>query len=984
MTGTFTGHSHHDPITMQPFAAAEALAADLRAKIKGEVRFDDGSRALYSTDASNYRQVPVGVVITKDAEDVVNTVALCRKYGAPVLARGAGTSLAGQCCNVAVVIDFSKYMNRVIEIDPHTKTARVQPGLILDDLREAAEKYGLTYGPDPATHSHCTLGGMIGNNSCGVHSLTAGMTDENVEELEILTYDGLRLRVGKTGENELQQLIRQGGRRAAIYARLKALRDNYAEQIRRRYPAIPRRVSGYNLPGLLPENGFNVARALVGSECTCVTILEATVRLVYSPPKRTLLVLGYPDIYRACDHIMEILQHKPIGLEGFDERLISDMKQDKLLPEDVALLPAGGGWLLVEFGDETVDEATGQARRLMDALKGKENAPNIKLFDDSKQAKRVWKVRESGLAAASKVPGEGDAWPGWEDSAVPPEKLADYLRDLRGLLVRYDYACAFYGHFGQGCIHTRIDFDLLTEQGIQKFRRFMNDAADLVLSYGGSLSGEHGDGQARGELLPKMFGEELMEAFREFKAIWDPDCKMNPGKVIDPYRMDQNLRLGTGYRPAQPLTHFKFPDDKGSFADASLRCVGVGNCRRLEGGTMCPSFMVTREEEHSTRGRARMLFEMLQGEVIGKQGWHDDHVKASLDLCLSCKGCKGDCPVNVDMATYKAEFLSHYYAGKLRPATAYTMGLIHWWARLASLAPGAVNFLTYAPILGSLFKAAGGIAPQRHIPTFAPQTFKQWVGVGGRRLRSTDPLPPTPNRIILWPDTFNNHFHPETLRAAVDILEAAGCEVVVPTQPLCCGRPLYDWGMLNQAKYLLRQILDALRAEIDAGTPVVVLEPSCAAVFRDELINLFPKDSTARRLSKQTYLLSEFMEQKLPDFELPKLPRKAIVHGHCHHKAIMGMNDEAVLLRRLGLDFQVPDSGCCGMAGAFGFERGEHYDVSIKVGERVLLPAVRNASEDTLIVADGFSCREQIAQTTGRHALHLAEVVWMALHGAHG
>ncbi|MCL4486973.1 MAG: FAD-binding protein [Chloroflexi bacterium] len=949
-----------------------ALLGELRRRVRGEVRFDAGSRALYSTDASNYRQIPIGVVIPRDVEDVITTVELCRQYGAPVLPRGGGTSLAGQCCNVAVVVDFSKYMNRVTALDPDRKTARVEPGLVLDDLRNTAEQYNLTFGPDPATHNRCTLGGMIGNNSCGVHSLFAGMTDENVEELDIVTYDGLRMRVGRTSDDEFAQILEQGGRRAEIYRRLRDLRDRYAPLIRSRYPEIPHRVSGYNLPPLLPENGFDVARALVGSEGTCVTVLEATARLVNSPPGRALVVLGYPDIYTACDQVPELLEYEPIGLEGFDDYLVEDTRKKALLPDDVALLPKGRGWLLVEFGGKTRPEAADAARHFVDRLKAKPQGPDARLFPEPDQQARVWRVRESALGATAQVPGERDEWPGWEDSAVPPDREGDYLRDLRHLLDRYHYHCSFYGHFGQGCIHVRIDFDLETREGIARFLSFMNDAADLVIRYGGSLSGEHGDGQSRAELLPKMFGEELVQAFGEFKAIWDPQGKMNPGKVVDPYRMDQNLRLGLDYNPARPKTHFKFPEDEGSFAHAALRCVGVGLCRRGGGGTMCPSYMVTREEMHSTRGRARLLFEMLQGQVIGHDGWRDRHVKDALDLCLACKGCKGDCPVNVDMATYKAEFLSHYYQGHVRPRSAYAFGLIYWWSRLASPAPRLANFLTQSPLLRDAAKWAAGMAPERQIPAFAPENFKSWFRRRGVRNQGKP-------QVILWPDTFNNYFLPDTAKAAVAVLEAAGFQVTVPGPSLCCGRPLYDYGFLDQAQGLLRQILGTLGPQISAGVPIVGLEPSCVAVFRDELVGLFPNDEHARRLQQQTYTLGEFLEKKAREWPLPRLDRKALLHGHCHQKAIMKMDSEVATLSKLGVDLTVLDSGCCGMAGSFGFEKGDHYDVSIKAGERVLLPAVRQANAETLVVADGFSCREQIAQTTGCRALHLAQVIELAL-----
>ncbi|HEY3476496.1 MAG TPA: FAD-binding and (Fe-S)-binding domain-containing protein [Anaerolineales bacterium] len=949
------------------------LAAELTERIRGEVRFDAGSRALYATDASNYRQVPIGVVIPKDAQDVIETVRACHRHGAPVLPRGGGTSLAGQCCNVAVVLDMTKYMNRVLEIDPEKKLARVQPGIVLDELRNESSRYELTFGPDPATHNRCTLGGMLGNNSCGVHSVMAGRTVDNVEELEILTYDGVRMRVGRTSEQELDQIIRSGGRRGEIYAKLKALRDRNADRIRQRFPDIPRLVSGYSLQHLLPENGFNVARALVGSEGTCVIVLEATLQLVDSRPERALLVLGYPDVYTAGDHVPEILEYGPIGLEGIDDRLVDYMYRSDLHETDLGLLPEGSGWLLVEFGGSDRNAVREHAQQVMELLKKKRNAPSMKLYDEVRQEERIWTIRESGLGATAKVPSMEDTWPGWEDSAVHPEKLGSYLRDLRQLMQKHGYECSLYGHFGQGCVHVRIDFDLRTEAGIATFRHFLDEAADLVIHYGGSLSGEHGDGQARACLLPKMFGEDLVQAFREFKAIWDPQGKMNPGKIVDPYLPDENLRLGTGYNPWDPKTVFQFPGDQGSFAQAALRCVGVGECRRKRGGTMCPSYMVTLEEKHSTRGRARLLFEMLNGQVIGKNRWKDEAVKESLDLCLACKGCKGDCPVDVDMATYKSEFLHHYYEGHLRPRSAYVFGLIHWWSRLAALMPGVANLFTQPPVLSRLTKWIVHMAPERKFPAFAAETFRSWFQ--NRATLSED----KPD-VILWADTFNNHFHPETLKAGVEVLESAGYRVLVPEGPLCCGRPLYDFGMLKQARKQLRQILTVLGPQIQAGSPVVILEPSCASVFRDELMNLFPNDREAQRLKQQTFTLAEFLHKQAARYEPPKLPHKAIIHGHCHHKAIMRMDPEAALLDKMGLDYEIPDFGCCGMGGSFGFERGERYETSVKIGEQSLLPAVRNASPETLLVADGFICREQISQRTDRYALHLAQVIQMALH----
>ena len=954
------------------------LEKELKNSIEGEVRFDVGSRALYSTDGSNYRQIPIGVVLPKTEKDIIDTIALCRKYKAPVLSRGGGTSLAGQCCNVAVVMDMSKYYNNILHLDKENKLVTVEPGIVLDTMRHTAErKMGLTFGPDPATHTHCTIGGMLGNDSCGIHSVMAqfrgngARTADNVKSMTILTYDGIKMKVGPTSDEELENNIKQGGRTGEIYRKLRDLRDKYADLIRAKFPKIPRRVSGYNLPQLLPENGFNVARALVGSEGTCVTILEATMNLLPNPKARSLLVLGYQSLPDAGHAVPSILKHKPTGLEGIDDLLIEYMKRKGLNIEDLPLLPEGKAWLLVEFGGDSKEDSDNQARKLMDELKNEKDPPYMSLFDDDEQEQKLWEVRESGLGATASVPGKPIMHPGWEDSAVPPEKVGDYLKDLRELFNKYGYNPSLYGHFGQGCIHCRVGFDLLTQGGIDKYKKFTVEASKLVVSYGGSNSGEHGDGQARGDLLEIMYGKELVQAFREFKSIWDPEWKMNPGKVIDTYGQTNDLRLGTTYDPPQLKTHFSFANDHFSFARAANLCVGVGKCRRHDGGTMCPSYMVTREEEHSTRGRARMLYEMIEGDVL-KNGWHNDEVKESLDLCLACKGCKGDCPVQVDMATYKSEFLSHYYKGKLRPRTAYAFGWIYWWSRLASLMPGVANFFMHAPVLSGITKAIAGVAPKRKMPKFADRTFRNWFNEREKKQHGKQ-------KVILWTDTFNNFFLPETLVAGMNVLEAAGFEVILTKKILCCGRPLYDFGMLNQARKLLVDIMHTLKDEIRDGVPIVGLEPSCVAVFKDELQNLFPNDKTATRLNDQVFTLAQFLEKKAPDFKFPKLKNKAIVHGHCHHKAIMKLDSEQSMLKKSGLDYQVLDSGCCGMAGYFGYEKGAHYDVSIKAGERVLLPAVRNLESSALIIADGFSCREQIEQETNRKALHLAQVLDMAL-----
>jgi FAD/FMN-containing dehydrogenase/Fe-S oxidoreductase len=962
---------------------AEGLAELLKKRIAGEVRFDRGSRALYATDGSNYRQVPIGVVLPRNVEDVLRTVEACRQFGAPLLSRGGGTSLAGQTCNVAVLMDFSKYMHHVLEIDPGRKLGTVQPGCVLDDLRKTAMRQGLTFGPDPATHSRCTLGGMLGNNSCGSHSHLCShegrgyRTSDNTHELEILTYDGLRMRVGPTSDAELQRYINGGGRRGEIYAGLRDLRDKYAGLIRERFPRIPRRVSGYNLNELLPENGFHLARALVGTESTCVTILEATVHLVHNPPARTLLLLGYPDVFHAGDHVMEVLKYKPTACEGVDKLLFEWEKQRGGHEEGLKLLPEGHGWLYVEFGGDSKEESDDAARRCMEGLKKQKNPPSMKLFDDPHEEKILWEIREGSLGATAWVPGHKDTWEGFEDSAVPPERVGEYLRAFKKLLDRYDYDTSLYGHLGQGCVHCRIPFDFYTKEGVATYRRFMEEASDLVLSFGGSLSGEHGDGQSRAELLPKMFGEELVEAFREFKRIWDPTWRMNPGKVVDPYGLTDNLRLGPDYNPPQVETHFKYPNDQRAISRAILRCVGIGACRNHSGQTMCPSYMVTREEEHSTRGRARLLWEMMNGDVVS-DGWKSEEVKDALDLCLSCKGCKHDCPVNVDMATYKAEFLSHYWEGRIRPRHAFVFGFIHLWARLASAMPAVANALMHLPGVRAVSKLLAGVEQKREMPLFAPESFKQWwkrregAGAGSRRA----------GRVLLFADTFNNYFRPETARAAVAVLEAADFEVQVPMEDLCCGRPLYDYGFVPTARRWLEQMLHALQGAIDAGTPIVVLEPSCAAVFRDELTNLFPRNPDAQRLSKQVFVLNEFLERFAPEHPWPRLRREVLLHGHCHHKTVLDFASEKKLLERMSTHVEEPEDGCCGMAGAFGYEPGDHYRVSIGAGERMLLPAVRKAGRETVVLTDGFSCREQIEQETDRQALHLAEVLQLALEEA--
>jgi FAD/FMN-containing dehydrogenase/Fe-S oxidoreductase len=954
--------------------ASPEFVRDLRAVVRGDVRVDAGSRAAYSTDASNYRQVPLGVVLPRDADDVIATIAACRKHGVPITSRGGGTSLAGQACNVGLILDHSKYFNRVLAVDSLARTARVEPGCVLDTLRNAAAPHGLTFGPDPATHNRNTLGGMIGNNSCGVHSVMSQfygpgpLTRHQVIELDIVTYGGERMTTGATSPDMFAQIIAAGGTRAGIYAALARLRDRYAAILRTGFPDIPRRVSGYNLDALLPEHGSNIAHALVGTEGTCVTVLGATVQLMDALPHRSLVVLGYPDVFCAADHVPAIMAHRPVGLEGMDQLLIDTIRQSATDHDALRLLPPGNGWLMVEFGSADPSDADAQAERLLADLARVPDAPSMRRCVNAQEMRQLWHIREGALGAAARTKGLGATYEGWEDAAVAPDKLGAYLRAFRVLLCEFGYHTVMYGHFGQGCVHCRIDFDLQSEAGVATWMRFLDRATALVVAHGGSISGEHGDGQARGMLLEKMYGPELVKAFGEFKRIWDPENRMNPGKVVEPRRPDQDLRVLTPDRAAAAHDNaFAYVDDGGSFARATARCAGVGACRRESGGTMCPSYMATREEQHSTRGRARLLYEMVQGDVI-TDGWRSDAVRSALDLCLACKGCKTECPVGVDMATYKAEFLSHYYRHRVRPRAAYTMGLIYWWARAASPVAPVANLLTRTPGVRGLVKFASGVSHQRTIPTLASPTFRKWFKRRG-------PVPAGGNRVILWPDTFTNFLSPGPGRAAVGVLERAGFAVELPSRPLCCGRPLYDWGMIDLARRLWRQTLDTLRPAIRAGVPIVGLEPSCVAAFRDELPALFPHDEDARRLSQQTVMLGDFLDQR--GIAVPPLTRRAVVHGHCHHKTVLNLKGDLAVMDRMGMEYELLDSGCCGMAGAFGFER-DKYQVSRQIGERVLLPAVRAAAPDTLIIANGFSCREQITQLTGRQAVHLAEVIEMA------
>ncbi len=958
------------------------LEKRLHQAVDGEVRFDAGTLGAYSTDASNFRQVPIGVVVPRSIDAGVHTVQVCHELRVPVLSRGGGTSLAGECCNTAVVIDWSKHCDRLISIDAQAARCVVEPGIVLDVLNQQLEPTGLRYGPEPATHYNCTIGGMIGNNSCGATAQRTGKVVDNVGRLEVLLHDGTRFWCGATSDDEYTSIVANDDRQAQIYRMLRKLRDDYLGQIRRGYPKIPRRVSGYNLDSLLPEMGFNVAGALVGSESTLVTVLHAELTLVPVVRHRSLVVLGYPSVAQAADAVPAVLPHQPIALEGLDDKLIGFERDKAMNSAALELLPSGSGWLMVQFGADTQDSADRAARALIGALRDSDVAPEHAFFDDPKRERELWTVRESGLGATAHVPGKPDTWPGWEDSAVAPERLGGYLRDLQELYRQYGYTQAsLYGHFGQGCVHTRIPFDLNHEEGIAQYRRFLEDAADLVVSYGGSLSGEHGDGQQRGELLPKMFGPELMRAFGQFKSIFDPANLMNPGKVVEPYPFDAHLRLGADWQPHQDgELHFAYPHDGGSFVKAASRCVGVGKCRQhsTDGGTvMCPSFQVLHEEEHATRGRARLLFEMLNGHGDGPvtDGWRSREVFDALDLCLACKGCKKDCPVDVDMATYKAEFLAHFWKGRLHPRSDYAMGFLPIVAGVITrlrLGP-VVNLITHAGGLRRIAVWAAGVE-NREIPLFASRSLQSWFA------RRHNAAPGHRGTVMLWPDTFTNNFHPHIGQAAVEVLESAGWRVTMPASPLCCGLTWISTGQLATAKTILTHTIRALADHAQSGGFIVGLEPSCTAVFRSDMKDLLPETESVDIVAEKVVTLAELLHDHTPGWTPPSSDRHAIIQLHCHQHAVLGNDSDMAILQDMGMTPEHLKSGCCGLAGNFGFQPG-HLDVSQKCAERVMLPAVRSADGETVVMADGFSCRTQIHEfdSNGRDAVHLAEVLRAAL-----
>ncbi|MQA62707.1 MAG: FAD-binding protein [Actinophytocola sp.] len=951
------------------------LQTDLEAAVRGSVDFSGRRRAEYSSDASNYRRVPLGVVFPLDVADVEAAVAVCRQHDVPITTRGGGTSIAGNAIGSGVVIELSRHFNRILEIDAANRTARVEAGVVPDVLNEAVAKYGLRFGPDPSTHGRCTIGGMVGNDACGSHSVAWGRTSDNVVELEILTYDGVQMRVGAMPPGELDVAVTRGGDAGRIHGQLREIASTHRAALRTELGRFPRQVSGYGLHHLLDENGCDVARALVGTEGTCVIVLAATVRLVPLPVEQRLVVAGFTDSVAAADAVPDVLRHSPLTCEGIDVRILDVLRDRRAgaVPEDV--LPQGAAWLLMDV-DTTGDGS--RATALAEGLEGIDGMLGVTVVDDPAHRKAVWKIREDGAGLATRSVDGTLSWPGWEDAAVPPENLGSYLRGFYALLDKYGLHGVVYGHFGEGCLHVRLDFDFSTTGGVGKFRDFMRAASELVVAHGGALSGEHGDGRARSEFLSTMYSQEMLRAFAEFKAVWDPRGRLNPGVIVDPSAVSDDLRLDPGNKWRKLPVKLALHEDRGEIGQAVHRCVGVGKCRTTSGGVMCPSYRATRDEKDSTRGRARVLQEMLLGETV-KDGWRSDEVGEALDLCLSCKGCKSDCPVGVDMATYKSEYLFQRYRRRIRPASHYSMGWLPMLARAGARIPKTVNAIMSSWLSGAV-KRAGGIAKERELPRFAEQTFID--AYAAREPRATPHTPDTPDMpdksVLLWADTFTNFFSPHIGLAAVEVLEAAGFEVLVPDQPLCCGLTWVSTGQLRVARRQLRRSIRSVAALIDAGIPMVVLEPSCAALFRSDATELLPRDNGAQAIASASYTLAEFLRKYAQDWQLPALDGPASVQVHCHQHAIMGSAADGAVLRATGAKTTVLDAGCCGLAGNFGFERG-HYETSRLVAEHGVLPALAASSPDAAIVADGFSCRTQFEQLAGVRSQHLAEVLRDAL-----
>jgi FAD/FMN-containing dehydrogenase/Fe-S oxidoreductase len=945
----------------QAEAGAELLEALHRAGVE-DVDDSGLARALYSSDGSLYRVLPRAVVRPRHPDEILATLQVCRSLGIPLTARGAGTSIAGNAVGPGVVVDTSRHLDRVHDIDPETRLAVVDPGVVQAALQARARPHGLRFGPDPSTSNRCTIGGMVGNNACGSRALGYGRTSDNVVGLDVVTGSGSRLRLGADGSSAALSHA------DVLLARLRRMVDADLGTIRTELGRFGRQVSGYSLEHLLPERGFDVARALVGSEGTLALVLRATVQLVEDSSQRCLVVLGYPSMADAADATPGVLPHGPTACEGLDSRIVQRVRDvpAAVVPD----LPRGEGWLVVELVGDDADELASRAVQVV----ADSGALDHLVVTDPAEAAAIWRIREDGAGLAARTADGRPAHAGWEDAAVPVDQLGSYLREFEDLLRQHHLQGVPYGHFGDGCVHVRIDFPFgrrpapsPADGGRAAYRSFVQDAARLVAGYGGSLSGEHGDGRARSELLGTMYSADAVGLFERVKGLFDPEDVLNPGVLVRPAPLDADVRVAAvaPYRRDLALT---YAHDAGDFAAAVHRCTGVGKCLAdlsATGGVMCPSYPATREEKDSTRGRARVLQEMLApgGPV---HDWRSPEVHQALDLCLSCKGCSRDCPTGVDMASYKAEVLHQTYRRRLRPRAHYALGQLPRWADLAAHAPHTVNRVMASRLGGRLARWSAGVDQRRELPAFASRTFGQlWTA-------RTQPPGAGGAPVVLWVDSFTDHFAPHVAVAAVKVLEAAGYRVQVPAGDACCALTWISTGQLDTARAVLGRTVRTLAPLVDAGIPVLGLEPSCTAVLRGDATELLD-DPAAARVGAGTRTLAELLAGT-PGWIPPRLDGVEVVaQPHCHHHSVMGWSADAALLADAGASV-TRLGGCCGLAGNWGVERG-HHDVSVAIAGQQLLPAVADLSADGVVLADGFSCRTQLDQLGQRRGVHLAELL---------
>jgi FAD/FMN-containing dehydrogenase/Fe-S oxidoreductase len=959
------------------------LEHELRKVIAGDVRFDPASRLLYATDASMYQMEPIGVVIPRDRDDVEAAIAVAGRFAAPLLPRGGGTSLTGQTVNHAVVLDFSAHMNGVLEVNAEERWARVQPGLVQDELNHHVRARGLLFGPDTSTSNRATLGGMIGNNSGGSHSIAYGLTVDHVLELTALLSDGTRVVFGDVTPDEFEARCRRPGREGEIYRAVARIRETYAEDIRARFPAYWRRVAGYNLnelvgagikPGSWAGGGngaarpFSMARLLVGSEGTLCTVVEAKVRLVPRPKATALDVIHYRDMQEALESSQAILETGPYAVELTD-KMILDLARGNIEQRQRAAFIQGdpAAILMVEYAGDSEAEV----RAKVEALEARRRRDGFgyagHIAQDTAEQQSIWKLRKAGLGLLLGMKGDRKPIAFVEDTAVDPKHMAQFVPRFREIFAKHDTEGAYYGHCSVGCLHIRPVINLKTARGLEQVRAIADDITDLVLEFGGTISSEHGDGRARSPFLPRMYGPRLMQAFGELKQAFDPQHRLNPGNIVRSPGITEHLRYGSQYVTWEPRTLLDF-SSQGGFAAAVEMCNGVGVCRKTLEGTMCPSYMATRDEEHSTRGRANALRAVLSG-TLPADAFTGRRLYEVMDLCLECKGCKAECPSNVDMAKLKYEFLYHYHRAHGLPLRNRLFGHIARLNAVGARLPGIVNWLSGLGPSRWLLQKVAGIDRRRPLPALALQTFTAWFA------RHHSPAATARGEVVLFPDTFTTYNVPEIGRAAVELLEAGGYRVVLAEQK-CCGRPLISKGLLDQAREHAARNVARLYPYASRGTAIVGLEPSCLLTLRDEAVDLL-RTEEARTVAGQSFLLEEFLlRERGRGLTLPFVPsrRKALLHGHCHQKAMVGTAPTVAALRWAGFEVSEVDSGCCGMAGSFGFEQ-EHYDVSVWLGNRRLAPAVKAAGPDTEIVAPGMSCRQQIDHLAGRRARHPAEVL---------